>query len=309
LFSLVVGGALTSACGVAGAAVLPLGDMDDSRLIWGAVHSMIGLALVWRGSFAFFERFMSGLVGLMFVTVIGTVFAMRPDWGAVAAGFAPRMPESGSTWILAVLGGVGGTVTLLLYGYWIRERGRHGLADLKVCRLDLAVGNGVTALFGIAVVIIGSRLELTGGGADLAGEMADQLGVALGPPGRWVFLAGFWAAVFSSLLGVWQGVPYLFADFWEMRRGKIRQDLRRTTAYRAYLLGIAFIPLLLIRQPVRLIQLVYGICGAAFLPLLALTLIILNSRRDWVGDRFRSSYALNGALALTMLFFAYLAFN
>ncbi len=308
LFTLVVGGALTSACGVAGAAIFPLGDSDQSRLIWGAAHSIVGMWLVRRGSFVFFERIMSALVGVMFVTVVGTVFAIGPDWGAVAAGFVPQIPQSGSTWILAVLGGVGGTVTLLLYGYWIREQGRAGMADLRRSRLDLAVGNGVTAIFGVAVVIIGSRLQLSGSGADLASQMADQLGAAIGPAGRGVFLAGFWAAVFSSLLGVWQGVPYLFADFWEMRGGGRTENLRETRAYRWYLTAITFVPLLLIQQPVRLIQLVYGICGAAFLPLLALTLLILNSRRDWVGDRFRSGALLNAALGFTLLFFAYLAF-
>jgi hypothetical protein len=32
-----------------------------------------------------------------------------------------------------------------------------------------------------------------------------------------VFLLGFWGAVFSSVLGVWQSAPYLFADFVALR--------------------------------------------------------------------------------------------
>ena len=49
------------------------------------------------------------------------------------------------------------------------------------------------------------------------------LGAVAGPIGKWTFLVGFWGAVATSMLGVWQGVPYLFADFvsgniWTLRQ-------------------------------------------------------------------------------------------
>ena len=45
-----------------------------------------------------------------------------------------------------------------------------------------------------------------------SGTGADTLGERLGIAARWTFLIGAWGAIFSSLLGVWQSVPYLFAD-------------------------------------------------------------------------------------------------
>lgn len=63
------------------------------------------------------------------------------------------------------------------------------------------------------MVIIGSRIELEGSGIRLAGQLSEQLALVLGPSGRWMFLLGFWGAVFSSLIGVWQSAPYLIADF------------------------------------------------------------------------------------------------
>ena len=309
VFSLVVGAALVTACGVAGAAILPIGDVETSRLVWGTVHSLVGLALIWRGSFAFFQRIMSVLVGVMFVTVLATAVASGPDWGAVARGLIPSMPSTGSIWVLAVLGGVGGTVTLLSYGYWIREQGRNGLADVSRCRVDLALGNGITGLFGIAVIIIGSKLELEGSGSTLAIEMAAQLEAVMGPAGKWLFLAGFWGAVFSSLLGVWQSIPYLFADFWHLTRGQETpvEGLTRTKPYRLYLLAITFAPLVFLGYPVRQIQLFYGVFGAFFLPVLAVTLLILNSREDWVGKQFTTHWSLNAVLVGAVVLFVYLA--
>ena len=35
----------------------------------------------------------------------------------------------------------------------------------------------------------------------------------------WAYSVGFWAAVFASLLGVWQSVPYLYADFYGVLKG------------------------------------------------------------------------------------------
>ena len=36
-----------------------------------------------------------------------------------------------------------------------------------------------------------------------------------------IFLIGFWGAVFSSLLGVWQSIPYLFVDFILIRQASL----------------------------------------------------------------------------------------
>ena len=314
LFTAMVGRALASACGVAGTGFYQIGEPSQSVIVWGVLHSLAGMALVLFGSFQFFERLMSALIGLMFVTVMVTAAVISPDWAAVGRGFLPSVPERGSHWVLAVLGGVGGTVTLLSYGYWIREQGRRGLEMLPVCRLDLAVGNGVTGLFGAAVIIIGSRLELGQEGSMLALAMADQLAAAIGPAGRWIFLVGFWGAVFSSLLGVWQSIPYMVADFVELQTGakpgaRRDRDLRKTKAYRVYVVIIAIVPLFFLGSSVRSIQLFYGVFGALFLPLLAFTLLLMNTRRRWVGSDFISPLWINALLGGAVALFAYLAWN
>ena len=143
--------------------------------------------------------------------------------GELASGlFVPTIPKfghGGLAWTVALMGGVGGTVTVLCYGYWIREEGRTSTADLKTCRIDLVTGYGMTALFGIAMVVIGSQVQSGERGAKLVVDIAQVLQARLGNWGttmRWAFLIGAWGAVFSSLLGVWQSVPYLFADLWSM---------------------------------------------------------------------------------------------
>ncbi len=321
-WSFFVGGALVSACGLAATGLLPLGeDLRLSKAVWGVAHSLAGYCLVRIGGFRLFERMMSAMIGLMFVTVILTALLMRPDWGEVLRGcLVPAIPGKGLGWVIGVLGGVGGTVTLLSYGYWIREKGREGLAGMRASRIDLGAGYLMTALFGLAMIMIGSRVRIEKGPA-VALELAGQLESILGPPGRWVFLFGFWGAVFSSLLGVWQSVPYLFADLRMLRRRHAgggagteglpdpgeTDRLSETRTYRVVLLGLTVVPLCLLWISIQQVQLVYAIVGAFFMPLLALSLLIMNNRVDWVGASFRNGWIVNAALIVTLVFFAWVA--
>ena len=208
-------------------------------------------------------------------------------------------------WTVALLGGVGGTLTVLCYGYWIREEGRSGPEQLRTCRLDLAAGYIMTALFGISMVIIGSQLDLPKSQpASLMVHIADRLQQELGTFARWLFLAGAWGAVFSSLLGVWQSVPYLFSDFWQLTRSSTPGPVdTRGLPYRIYLFCMATIPAIGLFVRFDVVQKTYAIIGALFIPLLAIVLLILNSRPSLIGPQLRNSYFTNALLILTLLCF------
>ena len=60
------------------------------------------------------------------------------------------------------------------------------MSGWRACRLDLTLGYAMTALFGAAMVVIGSRVEIKGSGARVALELANQLTPVLGSIGRWV---------------------------------------------------------------------------------------------------------------------------
>ncbi len=320
-WSFFVGSALISACGVCVGALVPVfDDPDDAKLVFGIAQSAIGLALVWGGGFALFERVMGVCIAVMFVSVIVTAAVIWPGWGEVGHGLlVPGIPDAGGSeiaWTVALMGGVGGTVTILSYGYWIREKGRVGLSWLRVCRIDLAAAYIMTAVFGIGMVIIGSTITIEGSGAGLIVKLADRLEDSLGPAGRWLFLLGAWGAVFTSLLGVWQAVPYIFADLIGLIRerrdqgaadggeGRIRAVDTRSRPYRGYLLAIATVPILGLLVSFKDIQKYYAVVGAGFMPVLALALLVLCGRRAWIGSA-RTRLLGTAALLVTMGFFAW----
>lgn len=310
VWSFFVAAALMSACGVTMSAMLPVFDAPATgKVVFGIAHSLLGLALVWRGGFRVFEKVMAACAGLMFVSTVASAALMRPDLGGIVRGLLiPTIPDlhgTGLGWTIALIGGIGGTVTVLSYGYWIREEGRTGVEHLKACRVDLACGYLMTAIFGGAMVVIGSTIKVDGSGAALVVQIGERLGEALGPWGRWAFLVGAWGAVFSSLLGVWQAVPLLFADFLRvLTRSSARTVDERGRTYRGYLLAIAIVPMLGLSYGFKDVQKIYAILGATFMPMLALTLLILNGQARWVGEH-RNGWLTNALLVLVLAFFVY----
>ena len=228
------------------------------------------------------------------------------------------IPAGSRRYILGVIGGVGGSVTLLSYGYWIREKGWEGRARLGTVRLDLVVAYVLTGLFGIAVMVLAAE-TLYGGSGEIRGpggviEMASMLGRLAGPAGHWTFLVGFWGAVGTSMLGVWQGVPYLFCDFVGLMRKLGPAEQRaivdtRSASYRLFLLWLSVPPisLLFFDRPIAVIV-IYSVMSALFMPFVAGTLLWLNSRRAYVGDS-RNGWAATAALLLCVALFLFLAID
>jgi Mn2+/Fe2+ NRAMP family transporter len=314
LWSFFVASALMSACGATLHAMLPLfNNATYDKMLYGFISSMTGLLLVFAGGFKLFEKVMAVCIGMMFMTVVATAILLWPGTTAVLSGlFIPTIPDvqgAGITWTVALIGGVGGTLTILCYGYWIKEVGRTGSEAINTCRIDLAAGYLMTVVFGLCMVIIGSSIEVSGKGTDLLITLADRLESPLGLTGRWLFLIGAFSAIFSSLLGVWQAVPYLFADIWRLffRQATypLAKDMTTTSPYRFYLIFIAFIPMLGLWLPFKEVQKLYAVIGAMFIPLLAIALLILNGK-DFLGPNKNKRLAVIALLA-TLSFFVAMA--
>ncbi|ALC84233.1 iron transporter [Bacillus gobiensis] len=283
---------------------------------WAMLHSLAGFILVWTGRYLLFERVMTVLIGIMFVTIIGTAFLFLPSIGEFSYGFVPRVPEGSLMLTLGLIGGVGGTITMASYGYWLQEKGWKGKGWVAVMRLDAKTAYVITSIFTLAALIIGAKF-LFGTGIEIKGDqgllnLAQMLGDEFGAPLRWLFLIAFWSAAFTSLLGVWNGVPYLFADFIRTIRSKndtTKPVTENDPAYRIYLAWLTFPPMLIFfyGKPIELIIL-YGVLGALFMPFLATSLVILlNSKK--VEPEFRNNWIANTVLIGCLLMFIVLGIS
>ena len=284
---------------------------------WGILSGLIGLALVWSGRYSTFEKVLAALVGLMFVTMVGAAVLTVPNIPELLTGLAPRIPGGGLVNTLALAGGVGGTITLAAYGYWLREKGWSTPSYMRVMCIDNTVAYVVTGIFVLATLVVGAELLYStsvaieqgdAGLVDLAVVLQDRYGQWAGK----VFLVGFWAAAMSSLVGVWNGVSLMFADFVTIVRGGRSEDADARAGgkwYKAYILWLTFPPMamLFLGKPVWLI-LAYGVLGAFFMPFLAVTLLwLLNT--DRTPAEWRNKLHSNVLMAIIALAFVALCVN
>lgn len=57
------------------------------------------------------------------------------------------------------------------------------------------------------------------------------------------------------------------------------------------------------------IQKLYAVVGATVIPFLALALLVLNGRSDWIGAQYRNRPATVVVLLATLAFFAWIAWR
>jgi Mn2+/Fe2+ NRAMP family transporter len=285
---------------------------------WGIASGLVGLVFVWFNKYNVFEKVMTVLVGVMFVVTVYLAIRVTPNLGDAFAGLLPVLPDEKDSVLntLGLIGGVGGTITLAAYGYWVNAKGWTDTGWMKVMRLDNRVAYATTGIFVIAMLLVGAELLHSANIAIASGDkgliqLGDILEQRYGTATGKLFLIGFFATSFTSLIGVWHGVSLMFADFLARQRGEreARGDelasgrREKSWTFRAYLLWLTFPPIVLLFQdePFRLI-IIYGVLGAAFMPFLALTLMwLLNSSRT--PREWRNGTLSNGMLAIAGLLF------
>ncbi len=259
---------------------------------------------------------MKVLIGVMFFSIIACAAFTFHDPLAVLKGLAiPTIPPGGGSAVLSVLGGIGGSITMLAYNYWLREEKMRGPKWVKFVRADITIAYVFTAIFGMSVISIANQafhvpgIQITD--AQAVTKMAETLGTVVGPLGFYAYSVGFWAAVFASLLGVWQSVPYLYADFYGLIR-KFPQEKRgaitsvTSTPYRLALVYISAgpIPFAFTGQPLFIIK-TYTIVGSLFIPFLAATLLYLNNVKIPAdGGIKKNSKLTNAVLTFALILFA-----
>ncbi|MHA6622184.1 Nramp family divalent metal transporter [Pseudonocardia sp. DLS-67] len=324
IFGFVYGAVAMSAVG------LPLNALFGGLDVryWAMIAGVAALALVWAQRYHAFENFITVLVLIKFAAVVFVAILVAPNLLDLANGLVPRLPDGSVIYVLGLIGGVGGTITLAAYGYWTMAKGWSGPRWLSMMRLDNTIGYVMTAIFVVAMLIVGAEILL---GQDLVSgdegllTLGSELGQRYGEWARIVFLVGFLAVTTTSLLGSWNGLSLLFTDWTRTIRlphgaageeesaDATRYQARaaeRSVPFRAYLLWLTIPPmtLLFFDRPFAL-TLVYGVFGAAFMPFLGVTLmLLLNSRR--VAPEGRSGWLSNILLsAASALFVVLLAID
>ena len=304
VWSYFVSSALVAASALVPAALFP----SVPLAAWGALHAVAALAMVLAGRYERFLAIIKALIAIKFGAVVLAavlILLSGSGGGAIRPDAAFTTAEA-----LSLIGGVGGTVTLLSYGYWMREAGWAGRERLPTARTDLSVSFTLVLLFSVSMMVIAANVDWQGSvleeGPRLCLLLADRIGEEVGPIGRALFLLGFWGTAFASVLGVWHGVPFLFDD--GMRLWRQRDGGGQTGGpYRVWLvyLTLASLSALVIGRPVWIVF-AYTVVGAFFFPFVISTLLWLNNSRRF-GHDGRNGAAANAVLSAALALYVFLA--
>jgi Mn2+/Fe2+ NRAMP family transporter len=311
LWAIAVSGALITGCGLA---IENITGGAVSRT-WGALaHAVAAFALIWSAQTGVFTRVMKPLIVVMFVNIVACAALTFREPGAVLHGFfVPTIPSGAGTYVLSLIGGIGGSLTLLSYNYLLRDEGKVDPSNLRTVRLDLATAYLFTAIFGVSVMLIANRVFHSAGvaitDAEAVSRMAGALAALTGSTGFYIYSLGFWAAVLASLVGVWQSIPSVFADCYSLLRRMPPDERKMATqpgapAYRTALLfmALAAVPFAFLGRPL-VIVIVFTVLGSLFIPFLAATLLFLNNRIAFPASLHRNRLATNVVLGLIVVLF------
>lgn len=311
LWAIAVSGALVSGCGLA-IENITRGAVPRS---WGAfAQAVVAFGVIYAARAGGFSRVIKPLIVVMFFSIVAcAVLTFREPTAALKGFLVPMIPTKGGAYVLSLIGGIGGSLTLLSYNYLLRDESKVVPRTLRSVRLDLAMAYLFTAVFGLSVMLIANRVFHAAGvvitDREAVSRMAGQLAEIIGPVGFYIYSIGFWAAVLASLIGVWQTVPSIFADCYSLLLRVPKQE--RDTAmhasssqYRAALVFMALVsvPFAFLGRPL-LVVVVFTVIGSLFIPFLAATLLYLNTRVQWPGPIRRNNTATNAVLILGLLLF------
>ncbi|BCW66795.1 iron transporter [Arthrobacter sp. NicSoilB4] len=306
------GAAIAGALGLTVHAMFPAVDIKVGAI----VAVLCGLGILWIGKYSSFEKLMSFFVAVMFISIVGAAILTKPDLSILLSGLTPRVPEDGTFYVLGVMGGVGMSIGLLSYGYWLRDRGWNGPSWIKTMRLDLVIGYGMTFIFMFAMMIVGAAF-LQGTGTEVGGlsdlnALATPFAERFGEPAKWLLLIGMFSAVFSSLIGGYNALANVFNDIFNIYRKTDKErdeNAARSVPFRAYILWMCIPPLamLFLDKPVTLV-LIYAALGALLMPVMIGGLLwLMNSKH--LDKKHRNGLVMNASLVLGLVIFVGLGLN
>ncbi|MGA6151895.1 Nramp family divalent metal transporter [Stenotrophomonas sp. NPDC087984] len=301
----------------------PLGR--TSLTVWTVIVVASVVALMYTGRYGMVEK--AGFITVVFFTLSTVALAVGLPWtefgyggSDLASGLTLSIPAGTLGFAVAMFGITGvGADEMTTYTYWCLEKGyarwtgpddgtearaRRAEGWIRVMRIDALTSWVVCTLCTLSFYIIGAailhRQKLVPEGNDMITTLSRMYTDTLGPTGKYLFLIGAIAVLYSTIIASTASVPRLWTNtlgllgVFDWRNVKARQRVIRVLTVVLPPLWAAFY--LYLQEPVLMVQ-AGGIAGGIFL--LAVVIAVWRLRATEVDPRFRRNPVLNGALVLS----------
>ena len=272
-----IGVFLVTACFQAGNAMgagIACGEIfQTSPTPWVLFFSLVaGGLLFFRNFYRVLEKVMIVLVLLMITAFLLTVILSGPNLISLLTGLVPKLPSGSEYLTVALLASSFSIVGAFYQAYLVQEKGWQK-TELRACVRESNLGIGLLGLLsGLVMVCAATVLH----GQDTAVNTASDLGLALEPLfGRAtavVFMIGFFAASFSSLIGNATIGGSILAD--ALSLGNRLEEVRVRGMILLVIVTGAAVALIFGRLPLELIIIAQGVT-ALVVPAIAVVLLLL----------------------------------
>jgi Mn2+/Fe2+ NRAMP family transporter len=208
---------------------------------WAVVCNGVAMYLVFRPTFRALELLFFFFLAVMSVSFVGSAVWIGVDAGEVVRGLVriemPGRHGAYDPWrvALAMIGAVGGSLMNLAYPYFLEAKGWRGPAYRRVQLYDFILGIVAMLVLNLAVWVLGAELLFPDKHIERLEDLPDLLSVVLGQPGRILFYAGIFAAIYTSIIGHAAGLGRLGTHAWlrwKAGTGPIVTDFRSHPWYR-----------------------------------------------------------------------------
>jgi Mn2+/Fe2+ NRAMP family transporter len=208
---------------------------------WAIAWNGLGFYLVFRPSFRGLE-----LVFFFFLAVLSASFLGCAIW----VGFDPlnvvrglvrlEMPGQHGAYdpwkvALAMIGAVGGSLMNLVYPYFLDAKGWRGPEYRRVQFYDFLLGVIAMLVLNLAIWVLGAEVLYPDKHIATLDDLPNLLSTLLGEPGRLLFYAGIFSAVYTSIIGHAAGLGRLGTHAWlrwQTPSGPLTADYRHHACYR-----------------------------------------------------------------------------
>lgn len=272
---------------------------------WGLFYGVVLSAVLIKGRYRWFENLCKLLVLGVVVCFVVTALQADISWGQAIKGLAPSLPGGVNSALLAaaIMGGAVHITIIGMHTYNTNARG-WTLKDLPLARFDTVASMGLAfGIYSLAIFLVGAAL-LNPAGVMVTGPRAvvSSLAPLLGKNAMGIFLAGFWAATFSTIMPTFLAAAYFIFD----KMGW--QATRTSNRFRLVLLGGVLLSMVgpfikggfFVLLPVML---ALGLCGTPLI--IGIILYLLNKKDYYPGQT--NSWVLNLLGAITLIITTFLA--
>ena len=283
---------------------------------WSIFWVTIAAVIIFKGILKRIEIVFYILLILLSSSLIGIAIWTGPDPIPLAKGILTfDIPNNSGSYgallvITSLIGAVGGSISNLLYPYFIQQKGWNSPKYRKIQIYDLAFGTIILVIINLSIWTIGAELLFT---KNISINNLDDLGlllsIAIGKFGEPLFFIGVFAALYSSVIGNAIGFGYLITDSVNVIKSRdiIKKkplNIANSKIYRFVILWCLFSPLVwsIPNMPSFItLTLVANAAAVIVLPLLCGSLWIITSSRRYIGSKYKNRIYENITLLILFL--------